>query len=144
MVTIDIGSSNNDNDEEIKHVLLKTIQKKRAGKFKLKLSHFEFKKVSGYVSVQLLYDCLRQQSCFIFSGNVEKNQTSCSTYEFQCKDGFCIDARRKCDGTPQCPDNSDESKDWGTTRIDTILQYETKKKSKLLSRPVQFGSYSRC
>jgi len=34
--------------------------------------------------------------------------TACEQYEFQCRDGSCIDDRRKCDGTPDCTDGSDE------------------------------------
>lgn len=33
----------------------------------------------------------------------------CSTGEFQCDDGGCIDERFKCDTFPDCTDESDES-----------------------------------
>ena len=32
----------------------------------------------------------------------------CSDAEFACIDGTCIQLHRLCDGTPQCPDASDE------------------------------------
>ena len=32
----------------------------------------------------------------------------CESYEFECRDGSCIDSRRHCDGTPDCRDGSDE------------------------------------
>ena len=32
----------------------------------------------------------------------------CQYYEFACRDGTCIDNSRKCDGTPDCGDGSDE------------------------------------
>jgi len=32
----------------------------------------------------------------------------CSDAEFMCVDGTCIQLAQLCDGTPQCPDGSDE------------------------------------
>ena len=32
----------------------------------------------------------------------------CQYYEFTCRDGSCIDNSRKCDGTRDCEDGSDE------------------------------------
>ena len=32
----------------------------------------------------------------------------CEVNEFTCRDGSCIDGRRKCDGHPDCRDGSDE------------------------------------
>jgi hypothetical protein len=33
---------------------------------------------------------------------------TCSDYEFECDDGYCIDKTKRCDGTFDCADNSDE------------------------------------
>ena len=34
----------------------------------------------------------------------------CDFWQFKClSDGICIDTRRKCDGVPECRDNSDET-----------------------------------
>jgi len=34
---------------------------------------------------------------------------TCSSYQFRCGDGTCIDSSRKCDTRPDCPDRSDEA-----------------------------------
>lgn len=40
---------------------------------------------------------------------------------FQCIQGKkCIDFRQVCDGTPQCPDNSDEAGCWKPTKSCSI------------------------
>lgn len=41
----------------------------------------------------------------------------CSTSEFQCGDGFCIPDFKKCDGTYDCIDGSDERADCGKFKI---------------------------
>jgi hypothetical protein len=39
--------------------------------------------------------------------NVSAPKT-CAAYEFTCRDGSCIDARRVCDRRTDCRDGSDE------------------------------------
>ncbi|XP_037551370.1 kunitz-type protease inhibitor 1a [Nematolebias whitei] len=39
----------------------------------------------------------------------EKCGTPCTTEQFICNNGCCLDAGLECDGTPQCTDGSDES-----------------------------------
>lgn len=34
--------------------------------------------------------------------------TVCTEYQFKCKDGTCLDSRRRCDARYDCPDESDE------------------------------------
>ena len=52
--------------------------------------------------------------CCVFAGNY----TKCRDDQFQCDDHYCIPKDLKCNGYPECPDNSDE-KDCGmfTTSI---------------------------
>ncbi|XP_075155748.1 terribly reduced optic lobes isoform X13 [Haematobia irritans] len=35
-------------------------------------------------------------------------EKECSSSEFKCRNGMCIDASRRCDGYKDCPDNDDE------------------------------------
>jgi hypothetical protein len=35
--------------------------------------------------------------------------TTCSSTQYTCSDGTCIDILRKCDGRPDCPHRDDES-----------------------------------
>ena len=32
----------------------------------------------------------------------------CTQYQFRCRDGTCLDSRRRCDTRPDCLDGSDE------------------------------------
>lgn len=41
---------------------------------------------------------------------VEKCNTPCTTEEFTCDNGCCLDPGLECDSTPQCSDGSDERK----------------------------------
>lgn len=36
-------------------------------------------------------------------------KTTCSSADFTCKSGQCVPARWKCDGEPECLDESDEA-----------------------------------
>lgn len=47
LVTIDIGSLNNEEEDEIRNALQKLINKEEIGRFKFTLKNFQFKKVSG-------------------------------------------------------------------------------------------------
>lgn len=38
----------------------------------------------------------------------ERPPQECQSYEYRCRSGDCIDARRRCDRTPDCPDGDDE------------------------------------
>ena len=49
---------------------------------------------------------------WIISGKLQLSNLEppqCEHLELTCRDGSCIDARRKCDGYPDCSDHSDES-----------------------------------
>ncbi|XP_037017691.2 kunitz-type protease inhibitor 1 isoform X1 [Artibeus jamaicensis] len=53
-------------------------------------------------------------ACFNVKGpSKERHHTVCSgtchSTEFRCSDGCCIDSFLECDGTPDCPDASDEA-----------------------------------
>ena len=34
----------------------------------------------------------------------------CGSMSFECKEGTCVDKNKKCDGSFDCPDKSDEEK----------------------------------
>ena len=47
---------------------------------------------------------MRQRYNFTY----EANSTTCSSYQFQCTSGDCVNAHYKCDGDRDCDDGSDE------------------------------------
>lgn len=49
--------------------------------------------------------------------------TACRSNEFRCNDGTCIDRRRKCDKTPDCPDRSDE-RDCGESNWWQLVEFK--------------------
>ncbi|XP_006817386.1 uncharacterized protein LOC102802271 [Saccoglossus kowalevskii] len=48
---------------------------------------------------------------------------SCQYYEYQCGDGSCISDYLRCNGSPQCSDNSDET-DCGQICYDCNYMYD--------------------
>jgi len=46
--------------------------------------------------------------CAIIVEATTPSPSTCAYYEFQCRDGSCIDERQKCDGRPDCSDGFDE------------------------------------
>lgn len=42
------------------------------------------------------------------SNLIEFCATVCTEYQFRCRDGTCLDSRRRCDARYDCPDESDE------------------------------------
>ena len=45
----------------------------------------------------------------VFIDDTVPPPAECQANEFRCGDNSCIDIIRKCDGTFDCPDGSDES-----------------------------------
>jgi len=43
-----------------------------------------------------------------FNFTNDANMTTCSSYQFQCNSGDCVNANYKCDGDQDCDDGSDE------------------------------------
>ena len=61
--------------------------------------------------------CRYCDSVALFPGSV------CTSLQFQCGDGSCIDVRRKCDKYSDCDDGSDEQ-GCGTCWADGIVLWE--------------------
>lgn len=49
-------------------------------------------------------------SSLVFYTTAEKCGAPCTTEQFTCSNGCCLDLGLECDSTPQCSDNSDEEK----------------------------------
>ena len=49
-----------------------------------------------------------RHSLFETESKIGPQLTGCTEYQFRCKDGTCLDSRRRCDSRNDCPDGSDE------------------------------------
>ncbi|XP_054572317.1 kunitz-type protease inhibitor 1 isoform X3 [Eptesicus fuscus] len=52
---------------------------------------------------------LREEECKLACRDVQVCSDTCSSSEFHCSNGCCIDSYLECDGTPDCSDASDEA-----------------------------------
>jgi len=52
--------------------------------------------------------CVRRVYNTYVGVTVEPSVIVCTDEQFTCLDGKCVDARRRCDGTYDCLDGSDE------------------------------------
>lgn len=60
-----------------------------------------------FLKVCLFFYCLLKPVYFLLETN--EVDVSCRPNEFKCRNGQCIDSRRKCDRRNDCGDSSDES-----------------------------------
>lgn len=68
----------------------------------------EFFQCDGYNCIPLQFVCNQAYDCGIGDDSDERNCTYCDDYSLRCNTGECLPLSASCDGTPQCPDGSDE------------------------------------
>lgn len=110
LVTLDIGSADHASDAEVQGVLDWAVESGRVGHYRVSKLGYEFRSLKP--------DNSNNGSTIHASPAVTLD---CAEYEFQCADGSCIDVRRKCDGSEQCPDGSDENDSWARCNVDPSI-----------------------
>jgi hypothetical protein len=66
--------------------------------------------MSGYARGEIEYNAMptTHESDEIEEFSEPEDYDECSDQQFTCKNTHCIDAHKRCDGTPHCDDGSDE------------------------------------
>jgi len=61
----------------------------------------------------------------------------CNSEEFRCRSGLCIEASKRCNFSPDCPDGDDEGEDCRKYFI-----YPSKKQTNSAKTPIQLHTHT--
>ncbi|XP_070400895.1 basement membrane-specific heparan sulfate proteoglycan core protein isoform X2 [Nothobranchius furzeri] len=98
-VELDVGSDNNNNEEQIRRVLYDVVNEGTIASYVTSVQGFEFRRLG---TVEYL------PSVDPIAVPVTTSERPCTTDEHRCGDGTCIPMEYLCDNRPDCRDMSDE------------------------------------
>uniref|UniRef100_A0A7N8XAL3 Heparan sulfate proteoglycan 2 n=1 Tax=Mastacembelus armatus TaxID=205130 RepID=A0A7N8XAL3_9TELE len=99
-VELDVGSENNNNEEQIRSVLYNVVKEGSIASYVTSVQGFQFRRLGEALCAV--------PTCVKTSTIMPVPKQSVITYEHRCGDGTCILMEYLCDNRPDCRDMSDE------------------------------------